>query len=583
MKKIFLFLTLISLFTVSLFAQVSVDPTQEFYSDAVNWYLKGYVDRLPQLKPYPVNVISDILTKVIEEGESHEQKKAESYYKAFFHKKWHVDLNSDYYCRIYSLMDVENKNVDRFDDTYQFSNAVDFCSDLLFKDYLGAGVKLGLEGQSSYVEDYQVLPEFVLNSDLSGIEPHSFQLGDLAFFVRGSGNVTFGNEVLYGSLGFNSLGYGLFPQDDLILSPYSKQMLNGTFCYEGKGFQYSQVFGAIAAQSYRKATAEDYSAGKFFAFHSVNVPMFKGKINFSYFEGSVYGKHFAPSTLIPIPWIIVSLADGNSETVYAGGKIEYKPVPCFSWNTELLLNDLKLKKLLKLHLNDAAIRGAFKTGFVYAPFDSIASLISLDYTIVTPYTFAENDMGDYKYNYRDYTNFGAPIGTDLMPNSDRVSLKINFKPLENLKISTTSTYSRHGNQYEDLDYKDLILLDGTTFTDGTVRTNQLGIEGTKEQTGFLTQDDLMYTMQTSFDVEYKFNSKKKDASVSVNLGYTFEFIKNDGVDESIYCGNYSGLALDSYSAFYKAVKVLDEEKALWQAKLHDSYNHYFRAGVKISF
>lgn len=583
MKKIFLLLTIFSLFAASIFSQVSVDPTEEFYSDAVCWYLKGYVERLPQLKPYPVNVVEDILTKVIEVGEPHEQKRAEAYYAAYFKKKWHVSLDSNYFCRIYSLMDIENKNVDRFDNTHQSNTTVGFGSDLFFKDFIGAGVKLGLEGQSRFIDDSEVLPQFVSNSELGGILPHSFECGALDMYVKGAANVTFGTKTLYGSLGFNSLGYGIFPMDDLVLSPYSNQMLNGTFSYEGQAFQYTQVFGALAAQSYRKDSPEDFSAGKFFAFHSVNIPMFNNKFNFAFIETAVYGNHFAPTTLIPIPWIIVSLADGNSETVYAGGKIEFKPVPCFSWTSELLLNDLKLKKLLKLHLNDAAIRGAFKTGFSYAPTDSIASLITLDYTVVTPYTFAYNNLEDDKYNFRDYSNFGKPIGTDLLPNSDRVSLTINFKPLENLKISTTSTYSRHGNQYEDLDYEDLILLDGTTYTDGSLRTTQLRIDGTKEQTGFLTQDDLMYTMQASLDIEYQFKSKKNFAGVSFNLGYTFEFIKNDGVDESIYCGNYSGLMLDTYESLNKAVKLLDEEKASWQSKLHDSYNHYFRAGVKIIF
>ena len=48
-------------FSLPLFAQISVNPQNEFYSDAASWYLKGYVDSLPQVKPYPAAVIKEIL------------------------------------------------------------------------------------------------------------------------------------------------------------------------------------------------------------------------------------------------------------------------------------------------------------------------------------------------------------------------------------------------------------------------------------------------------------------------------------------------------------------------------------------
>lgn len=582
MKKNILVFSIVFLSVALVFSQVSVNPREEFYSDAVSWYQKGYVERLPQLKPYPLNIVKNMLENVIQNGEPAEQERASEYFSEFFGKPWRLQASGGYYGKIYSLENTENKDADRFDNFHQAAGDLNFSSDILLKDFFGFGFSAELQGQSSYINSSDVLPRYMTNSRLSVIEPFVFNAGDIDLLMDLSGNISVGNSALYGTFGFNSLGYGLFPEDNLILSPNSKQILNATFNYEGKSFQYAQVFGVTGASYKFKGNESDFSFDKFFAFHSVNVPFLNGKLNISYFEGAVFGGQFNPSFLTPVPWAIVSLADGNSESVFAGTKIEVKPMQCLTWNTEFLLSDLQVKNFIKLKWNDAAIRTALKTGFTYTPLDSIASLISVDYTLVTPYTFNVYDTVDKKYNYRTYSNYGTPIGTDLLPNSDRVSMTLNFKPTKNLKISTISAYSRHGNQYEDWDYEDIILLDGTTETGTTLAQNSQNLDSAKDQTGFLIQDDLMYTMQAGIDIEYTFYSKKS-SSVSFGFGYTFEFIKNDGVDDGIYTGNYTNLKYSTDEEKKVTEDYLDNEKLKWQNHLHNSYNHYFRAGVKISF
>lgn len=582
MKKNLFVFSILFLFAPVIFSQVSVNPQEQFYSDAVGWYQKGYVERLPQLKPYPVNVIKNMLETVMQDGEPSEQKKASVYYSEFFGKPWRVSASGGFYGKIYSLQDTENENAHRFDNFHQASADVNFSSDFSVSDLFGFGLFTELQGQGAYVNTPDALPRYAADSDISVMEPFRFDAGDIDLLMNLSGKFSVGNREVYGTFGFNSLGYGLFPHDDLILSGNSNQILNGTFNYEGKYFQYAQVFGLIGASDKLKGKENEFSFDKFFAFHSVNVPFLEGKLNISYFEGAVFGGHFNPSFLTPVPWFIVSLADGKGETVFAGTKIEVRPMKCISWNTELLLSDLQLKKFIKLKWNDAAIRTAFKTGITYTPLDSIASLISIDYTLVTPYTFNVYDSSETKYNYRDYTNFGSPIGTDLLPNSDRISMALNFNPVKNLKISTVSAYSRHGNQYEDWDYEDILRLDGTVQTGTTFLQNSQNRDSAEDETGFLIQDNLMYTMQTGIDIEYTCYSKKT-SSVSLGFGYTFEFIQNDGVDDGIFTGNYTNLKYSTDEEKKNAKEIIDADKNKWKKHLHNSYNHYFRAGVKISF
>ena len=63
----------------------------------------------------------------------------------------------------------------------------------------------------------------------------------------------------------------------------------------------------------------------------------------------------------------------------------------------------------------------------------------------------------------------------------------------------------------------------------------------------------------------------------------FEFIKNDGVDDGIFTGNYTNLNYSTDEEKKATEEILDAEKEKWQNHLHNSYNHYFRAGVKITF
>jgi len=80
----------------------------------------------------------------------------------------------------------------------------------------------------------------------------------------------------------------------------------------------------------------------------------------------------------------------------------------------------------------------------------------------------------------------------------------------------------------------------------------------------------MYIMQAGIDFSYSL-LLKKTSQVSVTGGYTFEYIENDGVDKSIYSGTYSN-----------ETEVLADKK-IWIDNLHNSYNHYFRIGVKIIY
>ena len=59
-KKLVLFVVL-SIFTLNIFAQVAADPNDSFYEDALRWELQGLVPNLPEMRPYSLQLVKNIL------------------------------------------------------------------------------------------------------------------------------------------------------------------------------------------------------------------------------------------------------------------------------------------------------------------------------------------------------------------------------------------------------------------------------------------------------------------------------------------------------------------------------------------
>ena len=62
-KKIIFIITSLMCVFVNLYAQVSLNPNDDFYKDAKNWETKGIVSWLPQIRPYSINTVKKILAE----------------------------------------------------------------------------------------------------------------------------------------------------------------------------------------------------------------------------------------------------------------------------------------------------------------------------------------------------------------------------------------------------------------------------------------------------------------------------------------------------------------------------------------
>lgn len=560
---------IIMLFFTSFFhAQVSVSPDDDFYSDATGWVLKGYVDSLPLIKPYPLNVIRSVLDAVVENGTEIDRRRAEFYIEKYFSKHFTASSRSAVDMRLKYIDSDDDEKNGTFETDALFSEKIYLSGGRQFFPLFGAGYNTGFIVRNNTVGPELIIPRFSAGTDSSELDVISVHTSKADFIIDPNLIATFGTEKLYLTLGLNKAGYGLFYDDGLILNPSAYQTLNTSFNYSGAHFSYAQQFGMMGAADY--SGDDRYAAGKFYSFHALEIPVPKIHLSFGLYESVVFAKPFMPAYIMPVPYFIIANVAGFNENVLSGFKIEWNPLPCFALSADLLLDDFDVKDALKLHLNDASIRAGFKTGFVYSPLDSLCESIIVSYTLVTPYTYTKYNTVDDEYNYLDYTNCGRYFGTAVLPNSDHVSMTIRFKPWPNFRIGSTSSFTRHANAYESFSDEDVLSLSGQYKADGSINMDTNDIGSATDTTDFLKQDHIMYIMHASVFGEYEF-VLKKFGRLTVSAEYTFEYIKNDGVDNAIFSGSYD------------TVEAVQADRKRWKDALSDSFNHYFTVGIKYSY
>ena len=90
MKKLLILAVLTVAFVFSAAAQVSTDPTDEFYDLVERWEIQGIISEQPPLRPYPLQRIEAILSDVIEGDNEIEAEVAEEYYERTFRRSYKI-------------------------------------------------------------------------------------------------------------------------------------------------------------------------------------------------------------------------------------------------------------------------------------------------------------------------------------------------------------------------------------------------------------------------------------------------------------------------------------------------------------
>lgn len=575
------------------YAQITIDPNLDFYESARVWQVKGYVDHLPQISPYPAAVVRDILDAVIENGSEADAETAEYYYEKYFNKKWHVSLEAG--ARV-KLSDTDN-------DKFIFAEPT-IAGDVMFKDWLTLGYKMGLLIHDSGSESYGLLSAYENSLYDTWGDPAS--IGPFEGNWDMAAGLNMGVDKISGIVAASRLGYNsIFGHDNIILNSTAPHMNNFVFNVAGQKVQYSQVLSELAASQNNglSPVTGNLKPDKFLAFHSIRWTPIR-QLSVSYFEAAAFGPRFDPGYIIPAPFILLQGIFGNGDNDIYGLNIQYRPVDRVECALSFAVDDISIDGIFSGDFN-SKLKMSLQTGVVYTPAVDFCKKLSLDYTMVLPYmyTHGPESPGELQgksdtngnwlgatadtYNYQNYVHNDICIGSSLAPNSDRVHFEIAFEPVKRLKLNVASSFMRHANVTESYDDKAVIQLatnsqENGVDNSGDVHTNPTSGDNwsTQDKNLFMDQDNVMMVFQFGINASWE-AFRKKYGTLTLNFGYTFEFIHNKGVDSAIYTSSAVS-AINAASDGEKAAAI-QAAKDTWLGNLHNEINNYFMLSVKYTY
>jgi|GEM_PF-292531 len=617
------------------FSQISTDPQDPFYTYAQGWYLKGYTSWLPQLRPYSLNAIKNILADVMNNAEGRDLELAQEFYDRITSDTFRIKLEGTY-----SKKYEKNRDTKDTSTTNQYAGGPFAVGDVQLRNWLSLGYSLGVYANN--VEDSDVNPIWTNSAYDTVTDAVSVGPFDANINLNTNVAVTWDKLTIQG--GVNRSGYGAFLGDDAALSDSSFHSPNFSVSYDGGKWSYSQIYAAVGASFNNGVKPRESDDGKGFSFHSIRFAA-TPKLNISFYESTVF-KGTKLAYLMPAPFMAIQGIGDSNDNSQMGLLFEFHSNNGIEWATSLFADDIDLNKAFKLKFNTKN-RVGIETGLIYSPLGNVVDMLTLNYTMVTPYTYAHwsyDDTNatftDKSYNYLNYVNHGTNMGFSIPPNSDRIMFSAKFQPFKRLSLRVFTTFMRHGNAYESLtdderrqiyytnylsatekvfyvctyddgsngkvksltEYNNWVKNDSPSETEKSrytmVRTSGGNVYNTEggyfaqqmflgddchidtawDYLNFLSQSHVMSVYQIGVDMAFEL-PRFRLGTWTFKFGYTWEYIHNNGVQNAMlnYSSDY-GTGIDSSddTAWRNAY-------ANWVSKLHDTINQYMYVGLKILY
>ena len=521
MKKRVLFLAAFAAFLAlgsTAFAQTTVDLTDRLYTDLELWQGQGLIDKLPPLRPYPIQLVKKLLAEVEARGSAADRRAAEAYLA-------HMDKLIDASIEPSALARAElgGGTTQHFEQLGLIGTLQGTISpSTTYSAKLGAYAMTG--PADSLLPRYQRSPEDVIYD--GAVAP----LGASALTPRISleTQTSFGSGSTYFQTGIMRDSFGPFFGDSIVLSPTAPQSGNLSFTWQEGLFTYTSLLLDISATQNNGGGGP--GPNKFLALHSLEFYP-TSWLSLGIYESVVWGGRFEPLYLLPIPAVLfysqgmVGFPD-NSFIGLSGG---VKLPASLRANAMLYVDDASFNDLIKLHFNTMLVV-AGQAGLSWTPRLPLLKRLSLNYTLVTPYTYSHqnqsNDSPTFGPNYENYTNGSENMATSLEPNSDRIEIDALVRPLSFTDVTLFGRFIRHGNASS---YGGATYGNGTIFDDGYVGGSPTFAPGYSLPAGvpytrFLTQPVLEQTLQAGFDAKLYLDTPI--GRVDAELAYTFEYVMN---------------------------------------------------------
>jgi len=587
MKKVLCTLLFLAALTVNVFAQAPVNVFDPFYEDVSLWEGIGLINDAPSVRPFPLQEIKRLLLLVIGNGDSGQRRRAEEYYNRFFGRTFHFGGLAELAITVPKKQ--RELNLSPFMD-------LNYALHELFT--ISGRVSAFLTNKRF---SQALMPEFQYSK--YDIADDAVSVGPLYVLPLFNTGVAIGTARYYVSAGISRTSYGPFHENSPFVGSQAIHQGQFAFVLNREKWTYNQAFLALTATNDLK---DNRRPGKFMMIHSLTVRPLPW-ISFAIVDTMIYGKRFEPIYLLPLSAFFVSqgLYDFPDNSLI-GGSFTIKPIRGLRLDGALYSDDIGFNEIVKFK-KDAKWRMSGQFGITYTmPSTHWFSFADLNYTVVFPYTYTHYDNYDTKApNYQNYTHNGIPLGSNLDPNSDRLQLRLKFRPLYGLDINFSETFIRHANTTESADdiiqLKDFIskhyTTDGSTFNYSTVTELDENNQSASKKnaflysTPFMKQQTIQYVNQLALDVSCHLPILKSGGYMLFKLGYVFEANINPGVRQNIYKpvpelkGWDKRLIKDMSDEEIQKIKdIAADQLAQWRADARSTqFNHYIRLSAEVAY
>ncbi|WP_198400733.1 hypothetical protein [Treponema vincentii] len=583
MKKIWYIGLLVIGFCFNSYAQAPVDLFDPFYEDLAIWEGSGLINDAPSIRPYPLQEIERLLRIVAEKGDAGQQRKAAEYQARFFQRAFHFGGKTEF--------NFASRNSQKQFFVAPFGKLNYSLAKLLtISAYLNVTLMNTLDNEN-------LLPAYSYSQ--KDIADDAGNIGKLKLLPMFNTSATFGTPEYYFTAGLGRTSYGPFHDSGIFISRDAFHAGQFIFTVNKAKWAYNQVLLLLSATNdYRSSIGPE----KFIASHSIDIRPLPW-LSFSIIDSMMYGGRFEPMYLIPFSAFFLGQSVYHfPDNSLIGLSATVKPIKGLRIDSAFYVDDIGLNEILKFKDAKWRISGEFGASYTM-PKTHWFSFVDLNYTLVMPYMYTHVDNHDQnKPNYQNYTHRGSPLGTNLDPNSDRIQLKVKFRPLYGLDVNLSNTFIRHANTTESITdismIKDYLArqytTDGSVFNHPTITSREAdGSTGWKNHaflytTPFMRQQTIQYVNQLALDVSCHLPIVKSGGYMLFKIGYIFEANINPGVRRNIYSPN------DTTKGWYeKSIDTIGEENIRAEAArqleqwrrdaVGKQFNHYIRLSAEVAY
>ena len=577
-----------------LFAQVAVDIFDPFYEDVDVWEGMGLINDVPLLRPYPLQEVKRILEVVLEKADDEQSRRATEHYNRFFDKAYHLGGGGDL--------------AFQFPDKHRELNLYP-TAEINYFIFPILSISASISGIVTNKLTYNSVQPLFATSKLD-MAADNVKVGSFYILPCFNSGVAIGTPQYYFSAGIARTHFGNFFDDSLFISKNSLHQGQFNFVINRQHWAYTHSFLNLTATD---DFASNSDPKKFLQLHALEIRPLSW-ISFGIVDSIIYGNRFEHIYFLPFSAFFISqgLYDFPDNSLI-GLFFSIKPYTGLKFDMALNSDDLGFNEIVKFK-KDAKWRIAGQFGFSYTmPRSHWFTSIKLDYTFVTPYTYTHVDSHRSDFaNYKNYTHAGSPLATSLWPNSDRISLKLKFRPKHGITLDFFNTFIRHANATESID--DPILLkdyfakdyntDGSALSHPTITTtDKRGDTKNKTHaflysTPFMKQQTIQYINQLGFLLSFNLPILRSGGRMFFSIGYTFEANINPGVMKSIYKPNKDfkgwndktleqiasekGKSVDDVRA--EILQEKERQLSEWRASaIGRAFNNYIRLSLKVVY